>query len=124
MALSVWPTTLPQSPQKGYTESVGQNVIRSPMDAGPAKQRYRGKSPNNLNVSFIMTTAQTQTLDTFVGDTLKGVKRFLFKHPRFVSQSPQPQVEVRIIPQNGQHYQLQYLAPDYWTVTMQLEILP
>ena len=30
-----WPNTLPQSPQKGFTESIGALVIRTPMDAGP-----------------------------------------------------------------------------------------
>jgi len=125
MAIPIWPTTLPQSPQKGFTESIGANIIRSPMDAGPAKMRYRGKSPNQMNLSFIMTTAQVDTLETFVNDTLKGVKRFSFKHPRYAGQQNQPTVEVRIVPQNGgQSYQLQYMAPGYWTVTTQFEILP
>ena len=45
-----WPASLPQVPQKGFTESVGINVIRSATDAGPAKQRRRAARPNELSV--------------------------------------------------------------------------
>ena len=61
-----WPATLPQVPQKGFTESVGINVIRSATDAGPAKQRRRASRPNEMNVNFLMTTAQTQKLEDFI----------------------------------------------------------
>lgn len=115
-----WPTSLPQSPQKGFTETGGALILRTPMDAGPAKQRYRGQRPQTMQVSFIMTTAQTQTLETFAKDTLKGTARFGFTHPRL-----QTIVETRIIPQGeGQLYSFTYLAPGYWTVSLQLEILP
>lgn len=120
-----WPTTLPQAPQKGYTESVGVNIIRSPMDAGPAKQRFRGKKGSILNLNFMMSTAQVTELETFIKDTLSGVKRFAFPHPRYAGQVPQVTVEVRVVPQNeGQLFQLQYLAPGYWQVTTVFEILP
>lgn len=124
MTIPVWPTTLPQTPQKGYTESGGPNIIRSNMDAGPAKQRFRGKSVKKLNLSFIMTTAQVDTFETFVNDTLSGVKRFTFKNPRYAGQQNPPTIEVRILPQGDKSYDIEYLTPGYWRVSTQFEILP
>lgn len=122
MAIPTWPTAnnFPQSPQKGFTESVGVNVIRSQTDAGPAKQRRRARRPSTMDLSFILTTQQTQTLETFVEDTLEGVKRFGFLHPRLNTT-----VEVRIVPQSGgEFFKLQYLAPGYWQTSLTFEILP
>ena len=122
MAIPQWPTAgnFPQSPQKGFVESVGVNVIRSPMDAGPAKQRRRSQRPSTMDLSFILTTAQTQTLENFVQNTLEGVRRFGFLHPRLNTQ-----VEVRIVPQSeGEFFRLQYLAPGYWQTSLKFEILP
>ena len=115
-----WPTTLPQTPQKGYTESGGVLILRTPMDAGPAKQRYRGKKPSTMQLSFIMTDSQVVTLENFATVTLKGTARFGFTHPR-----TKQIVETRILTQqDGILYNAAYLAPGYWTVSMQLEILP
>lgn len=119
MTIPVWPTSLPQVPQKGYTESLGMNIIRSQTDMGPAKQRRRAVSPNVMDVSFILTTAQSATFESFIMDDLKGVKRFMFNHPRTLQN-----VEVRVVNQSGNLYKLQYLAPGYWTATLQFEILP
>jgi hypothetical protein len=122
MANISWPTAgnFPQSPQKGFSESSGVNVIRSPMDAGPAKQRRRSQRPSTMDLSFILTTAQTQTLEAFVLNDLEGIRRFNFLHPRLNTQ-----VEVRIVPQSeGEFFRLQYLAPGYWQTSMKFEILP
>jgi len=124
MAIPTWPLTLPQVPQKGYTESTGVNVIRSQTDMGPAKQRFRGKSASKLNVSFIMTTQQVDTFEAFVEDDLRGVLRFNFKHPRYAAEPTAPYVEVRIVPQGDKYYDIAYLAPGYWTVSTQFEVLP
>jgi hypothetical protein len=116
-----WPSApFPQSPQKGFTESQGVNVLRSPMDVGPAKMRRRGARPSTLNVQFILTSAQAATLETFVKTTLLGTKRFNFTHPRTGSS-----VEVRIIPQgDGEFYKLTYIAPGYWQTDLVFEVLP
>lgn len=122
MAIAQWPTAdnFPQSPQKGFSESVGVNVIRSPMDAGPAKQRRRSRRPSTMDLSFILTTAQTQILEDFITNTIEGVRRFGFLHPRLNSV-----VEARIVPQSeGEFFRLQYLAPGYWQTSMKFEILP
>ena len=115
----VWPGGLPGSPQKGFSETHNVNTVRTGMDAGPAKTRYRGRLPSNLTVSFIMTTAQVSTLEDFVHNTLKGSARFGFTHPRTGSV-----VEVRIVPGQAAMYNLQYLAPGYYKVDLQLEVLP
>lgn len=116
----VWPATLPENPQKGFSETGGVLILRTPMDAGPAKMRRRGEKPQVLAVSFIMTTAQVQILDSFIKDTIKGTARFGFKHPRTESI-----VEVRMVPQNeGSLYTSNYAAPGYWSVSLQLEVLP
>lgn len=119
MAILTWPINLPQVPQKGYQESFGVNIVRSQTDAGPAKQRRRSRKPNELTVSFILTTAQSQTLETFIKDEIMGVSRFIFPHPRL--NTP---VEVRVVPQgSGEFVQLQYIAPGYWNANLKLEIL-
>lgn len=119
MTIPVWPTDLPQAPQKGFSESLGMTIVRSQTDLGPAKQRRRGVSPNIMDVNFIITSEQADTLENFIKNDLGGVKRFLFNHPRTLQN-----VEVRIVNQSGNLYKLQYLAPGYWSATMQFEILP
>jgi hypothetical protein len=127
MAVLTWPVALPQSPQKGFSESVGANIIRSQTDKGPAKQRFRGKSPNVLSINFIMTSTQVTTLETFINNSptqnpagIKAVGRFNFTHPR-TNQS----VEVRIVPQGeGSLFTCEYLAPEYWNINITFEILP
>jgi hypothetical protein len=90
------------------------------MDSGPAKQRRRGQRPENLQVTFHLSTEQVNTLDIFLKDTLKGTARFGFPHPRLESV-----VEVRVIPQSdGVLYSTAYIMPELWSVSFQLEVLP
>ena len=116
----IWEATLPQVPQKGFSESIGALILRTPMDAGPAKQRYRGRRSNTMQLTFIMTTVQVGTLDTWITNTLRGTARFGFPHPRTGSI-----VEARIVPQGeGGLFNCTYIAPGYWNVSLQFEILP
>lgn len=116
----IWPTTLPQIPLSNYSETSGVQVIRTSPDLGPAKQRRRAQRPDTLSVQFNMSTAQCELLRAFVQDTLQGVTRFGFTHPRTLTV-----VEVRIIPESGgSMYTTSYLAPNYWQISMQLEVLP
>ena len=67
-----------------------------------------------------MSTAQVEILRAFVQDTLRGTMRFGFTHPRTLDV-----VEVRVVPQgDGQLYSISYLLPEYWQVSLQLEVLP
>lgn len=121
MAVSfTWPAGLPQKPRPDFTESIGAMILRTEMDAGPAKQRRRGQRPDTLQMSFTMTTAQVATLRTFVDSSLKGVARFGFPHPRTGAT-----IEARLVPtQEGQLFTTAWLAPGYWTVAMTVEALP
>lgn len=111
---------LPENPQKGFTETGGVLVLRTPTDQGPAKLRYRGVKPQVLNLTFMMTNAQVSLLEIFVKDTLQGTKRFYFKHPRTAEIK-----EVRIVPQgSGDYYTISYIAPGYWNIAIQFEVLP
>ena len=119
-ALYTWPTTLPEYPEKGFSESGGVIVLRTPMDSGPSKQRYIGRAPQQINVTYFMSEEQVSVFESFVKDTLKGVSRYNLTHPRLKTQA-----EGRIVSQsNGQLYTLQYTAPGYYNVSFQLEILP
>ncbi len=116
----VWPPSLPQAPQKGFTETYAKNILSTGMDSGVAKTRLRGRASSKLQVSFLLNSSQVSTLETFVDTTLKGVARFGFLHP--VKNTV---VEVRIVPQGtGELYTLAYVAPGYWSVSMQMEVLP
>lgn len=119
----VWPASLPQVPQKGYSETGGANILSTAMDSGPAKRRYRGKKPQILSVSFLMTTTEVATLETFAlgPSAIRGVARFGFPHPRTGLT-----VEVRILPEgnDGNLYNVSYSAPGYYNVSMKLEVLP
>lgn len=116
-----WPSApFPQVPQKGFTESIGVNVLRSSMDMGPAKMRRRGARPSVLNVSFILTSEQAQDLEDFIKSDLLGTRRFNFPHPRTSSV-----IEVRIVPQgDSEFFKLTYLAPGYWQTDLVFEVLP
>lgn len=121
MAAYFWPLTLPQNPLKGFTEDVGVNILRTPMDSGVAKVRRRGTKPNILNLSFVMSSSQVETLENFVKNTLRGISRFDFPNPRKLGTT----IETRIVPQDsGTLFKLQYYGPGYWTVSMTLEVMP
>ena len=116
----IWPSALPQKPNTDYSESSGVLVIRTAVDAGPAKMRRRGKRTETMQVSFDMSDAQVDSLDAFIKDTLRGTARFGFPHPRLSTV-----VEARIVPQSdGAMYSISYMVVDRWKVSMQLEILP
>lgn len=116
----VWPTSLPQVVQKGYSEKGGVLVLKTPQDSGPAKLRKIGNKAQILSVSFLMTSAQVTALETFVKNTVQGVIRFGFPHPRLGTMA-----EVRLVPQGeGDYYTLSYAAPGFYNVSLELEVLP
>jgi hypothetical protein len=74
-----------------------------------------------LTVSFHMRSSQVTIFETFVRDTLLGVRRFGMPHPRMPAQN----VEVRIVPgEGGDMYSLSRVAPNLWSVGMTLEVMP
>ena len=121
MATYTWPPTLPTSvDSQGYSEVSGALVLVSPMDAGPAKMRYRGKKPRTMNVEFIMTNTQIATLETFITTTIRGTARFNFIHPRTSAD-----IEVRIVPSSdGKYFNISYFTPDLYRISLSLEQMP
>ena len=116
----VWPASLPQAPLvAGWGESGGPNIIRTPMDKGPAKQRRRSAKPRPMSVSFMMTAAQLATFETFVNDTIRGTARFGFANPRTGQV-----MECRIVPSDDGMYDISTPGGNNYVVSMQLEILP
>jgi hypothetical protein len=116
-----FPPSLPQYPlMAGYTENVGINIIRSPMELGPAKQRRRGSKPTTMSINYVFTDAQLTTFQTFVIDTIKGVARFNYTHPRTGAS-----IEVRIVPNGeGDLYSCNKEGDDVWMVGFNIEVLP
>lgn len=117
----VWPSGLPQYVERdSYSETGGVSVLRTPMDSGPAKVRRRAKFPSQLEMSVDMTSAQVAIFKTFVEDTIQGVMRFNFPHPRTGNLA-----EVRIVAEEGgRMYNLRSKGHDRWAVQFKLEVLP
>ena len=77
MANPGWPVSLPVPLVQGITYTPGQNTIRTPMDAGPAKVRRRFTAvPETLAFNLVLTGAQVQVLQDFVEITLSDVLPF------------------------------------------------
>lgn len=87
------------------------------MDVGPAKVRRRisaGVAPHTMN--FMMTSAQIATFKTFYETTLlAGSVQFTWDHPRTGTSG-----EWRIT----KAPQFQKASGDYYTVQLDLELLP
>jgi hypothetical protein len=125
MSIPTWPGSLPQYPERNFSENIGVNILRTPMDMGPAKMRRRSSRPQILNVQYTLTKTQLEALETFLLDVLQGIFRFNFPHPRLSSGTTYVYREVRVVPQQGGDLvTLQYLAPDYYRANLQLEVLP
>lgn len=116
--MPIWPDTLPQSPlSDGMIETPADVLVRTSMDAGPAKFRPRTSAGvARLALSYIMSRAEVETLSDFFNDDLMwGVLSFSFPHPRL--EEP---VDCRFkqppsyAPING----------DFYKVAMELEVLP
>lgn len=116
--IPVWPAELPQKLKiRGYNEAFADNLLRTSMDMGPAKQRPRGTAGTiPISGRQIHTLQQLDIFKVFYRETLfGGALRFSWVHP--VDQTP---VEMCFT-----------FAPS-WTsvsgelfdVTLQLEILP
>ncbi len=113
-----WPSTLPDTViSDAYQETPPDNLLRTPMDKGPAKLRRRTTTNvRNITCRDIYTTEQVATLDTFYVTTLQsGALAFDWEHPRTGSS-----VEMRFAARptytalSGRKYQVDY----------QLEIMP
>lgn len=116
-----WPPTLPQNAAvSGYGEGGGMNIAISPMDAGPPKLRKVSSRADQITVTYLMTTSQVATFETFAKTTTSGIKRFNWQHPRTAVSK-----EVRFVPgKDGEFYRILYIGPAFYSVAFTLEILP
>ena len=99
-----------------FTETPPQNVLRTQMDAGPAKLRRRSTSAvRPMSITLFLTKAQVATFDTFYVTTLSsGATKFNMYHPRTLVTG-----EFRIVNQPA------YTPMNQgYTVKVDLELLP
>jgi hypothetical protein len=117
--MATWPETLPQEMMiEGYDRSPGNNILRSSMDAGPDKSRRRFTAvPKEVNGKVFLNATQ---LDTFIAwyedDLLDGNLRFDWVDHK----DGTTEVEYKFLAP----YTAQPMGEGYWTINMQLEILP
>ena len=70
--MALWPIALPQIPlADGFEESADSVLLRTDMDAGPAKVRPRYTVEiKRYRKPLLLTTAQVATLETFFTETI------------------------------------------------------
>jgi len=81
---AVWPASLPQDMlYPNFQEEMPARVVRTRMDAGPAKARPRfTAAPTPLHGSVRLDITQRATFRTFYDSTLAGgALSFDWKHP-------------------------------------------
>jgi len=118
MADYTWPTSLPDSLlADGYEEQPPNVVVRTQMDAGPAKVRRRMTDNVTLITGAIAVTKdQLEIFDDFFHSTLSGgASRFNWTHPR---TGDAVEMRFREIPTYRR------AGGDYWYVEMKLEVMP
>ena len=112
-----WPANLPAPLLDSFREAVAETVIRTSMDAGPAKARRRSSAGSgSLTLNYIVSRAQAAVLDSFFdGDAAGGALPFGFTHPRtgatLSCRFRQPPAYAAL---NG----------PYFRVSIELEVLP
>lgn len=115
----LWPSTLPQCFLANSVQwAIGEGRLRTPMEAGPAKQRRRTSAVSDaLTGQMRMTRQQWSDFMHFVDVTVQGgIDAFTFPNP----DAPGQTLLVRIgdsMP-SGQRVGGQYV------VSVQLEVLP
>ena len=116
--MAAWPETLPQSPlAAGFSEQVPNTLIRTEMDAGPAKVRRRFTAGvRKLGMSMLLTKAQIAILDTFVVTTTNGgADQWTWENPRTKVTTSFRFVNLPTYKTHG---------GDDWTANFQVDILP
>ena len=116
--MAAWPASLPEYPlADSLQETAPDLVLRTQMDAGPAKVRKRfTAAPVQLAMRFELTKAQVATLLSFYEtDADGGATTHTMTHPRTSAT-----VTVRFVGQP----QVRSISADIWQADVQVEILP
>ncbi len=116
--MPTWPTSLPTAPMiSGLNETLADNLVRTQMDQGPAKVRRRSTANvKPLQIQYVLTVAQKDTLITFFVTTLvSGSLSFTFTDPLTDSSST-----VRFTGPPS----FKAVSAIAWATTLALEVLP
>jgi len=116
--MTAWPTSLPQNVQvRGYGERLANTALRSSMEAGAPKVRRRfTAAPKQVEVSLVMTSAETEDLEEFYDDALYGgTQPFDWTLPRTGAA-----ITYRFLEPPS----FRAAGPDQWEVAMKLETVP
>jgi hypothetical protein len=119
MTAAVWPSTLPAAPElAGYGEGMGKQVLRTEMDAGPAKLRRRfTAAPRPYTMPMTLSGAQLEALVDFWSDDCQGgALAFTMRHPR--------DAEETILCRFTEEPKWTALGGGVFRVALELEILP
>lgn len=117
---ALWPLSLPQCPQRtGYTRRLPNMTIRTDMETGPAKVRYRGgNSPQTVEAAYVLTDAQRDVLETFIMETvLQGAVCFDWPDPEHGGDY----VLARVVGGSDAALSFTPVAPGYWSATLKIE---
>lgn len=113
-----WPESLPTAPLlTPYREKPPETALRTQMEQGPAKLRQRTTAGvGDIEVAYLLSAAQTATLEDFYHDTLAGGSLpFAYTHPRKgVEVAARFKKPPQIVSGNGRYFELR----------LELEILP
>ena len=72
--MATWPSTLPIPLAEGYALNPGDQTIRTDMEVGAARVRRRTHARNDrVNVSWLLTEAQLDTLRDWFDDATTGI---------------------------------------------------
>lgn len=120
--MAAWPGSLPQYLEIGLQDTRQKGFLRSPVDAGPSKQRKRfTATTRGMAGTMLFTTAQRATFETFYTTTInEGADEFTMSDPLDAST-----VSVRFV----EPPQFRALAGGpsgaaLWRASLSLEILP
>lgn len=124
MARPVWPLILPQETFKdGYSRAIPDQTIRSNMDTGPAKVRYRGgHMPEVLSMTLVLTDEQRDALIAFARDIIKGgVLTFEYPNPENPASG---YILARLVPHGSRELFTisQYQKSILWQVSIKMEV--
>jgi hypothetical protein len=116
---AAWPAALPQRVlASDYEEQQPETLLRTQMDAGPAKVRRRfTAAPRPLWVMLRMTSAQVELFEAFVREDLQdGALPFGWVHPRTQEPAMLRLTAPYVLAPQGRGLR--------WRVLLQLEVLP
>lgn len=116
--MASWPSTIPQAPAfTNYSASDADATIRTSMDAGPEKVRRRYTAVSeNLTCSFVMSRTEHAVFQTFFRDTIsRGATSFDWVHP---------ETGVAVVCRIVGVPTRQFVGPNHYNVSVQIEVLP